>query len=559
MPKHKPAPSEDLGRYLWRGGRKIPLEKLDDRFTVMPAGRDQLERLKKAPGVRSIKPVTNQVFKVETTFNERDRTMTTVRSDAFKTVAHHAYRPADSDGTVFYLTDKIILQFKPETSAERIDALLAKYGLKLLKEYEGQPNTFLVQVTATSGENPLKVANRLAEEEGVASAEPNMVNRFQAAYLPEEYYFKRQWHLNAKKGSQLVAAASVHAPEAWDITRGERSIVLAVVDDGFDLDHPDFQGPGKVVFPKDYVDGDSAPFPSSEFGDYHGTPCAGVALAEMNGRGVVGIAAGCAFMPVRIPLSADDDLLIEIFEEVGRHADVISCSWGPPPVYAPLSTPVYRAFTRLAERGGPRGKGCVICFAAANFDAPVSDPVNSGGFIWLDSDSETPRKTTGEILNGLAAHPNVIAVAASTSLNKHAAYSNWGDEISVCAPSNNFHPLDPWQYVPGRGIWTTDNEAYGQGFTAHSRYTGQFGGTSSATPLAAGVAALVLSANPELTAAEVKEILQSTAEKITDDDPDIVLGVNHGQYDPRGHCGWFGFGKVDAAAAVAEAKRRRQT
>ncbi|MGH8808458.1 MAG: S8 family serine peptidase, partial [Noviherbaspirillum sp.] len=212
--------------------------------------------------------------------------------------------------------------------------------------------------------------------------------------------------------------------------------------------------------------------------------------------------------------------------------------------------------TQLAASRGPRGKGCVICFAAANFDAPVKDLVNAGGFVWFDHGSGILRRTMGPILNGFAAHPKVIAVAASTSLNKHAAYSNWGREISVCAPSNNFHPRDSRSFVPGRGIWTTDNEAFGSGFTAHSRFTGRFGGTSSATPLAAGVAALMLSANSGLTAAEVKEVLQDTADKIVDTDDDVVLGTNRGQYDGDGRCDWFGFGKVNAAQAVQEAKRR---
>lgn len=548
--------TEDIGRYVWRGGKKIELEKEDDRFTVMPSSPEQLERLRGVPGVRDIKPVTNQVFKVETTTTERDSTMDVLRSDTFKTVAHHAYRPKGTEGTVFYLTDKIIVRFDPKATSTQIDKLLEKYGLKVLKDYEGEVNTFLLQVTTSSGENPIKVANRLAEEKIIMSAEPNMVNRFQPAFIPSDGYFRRQWHLNAKKRPQLVAEASVSAPAAWDVTRGERSIVVAVVDDGFDLSHPDFRGEGKVVFPKDYVDGDGSPFPESHAGDYHGTPYAGVAIAESNGRGVVGVAHGCAFMPVRFPLSADDDLLIEIFEEVGSKADVISCSWGLPPVFAPLSTEVFNMFRRLATSGGPRGKGCVICFAAANFNAPINDPNNIGGFIWLDYGSGRQRRTTGPILNGLAAHPNVIAVAASTSLNKHAAYSNWGAEISVCAPSNNFHPINPQQFVPGRGIWTTDNEAFGEGFTAHSRYTGRFGGTSSATPLAAGVAALVLSANLKFSAAEVKEILQTTADKIVDTDPDIVLSTNRGQYDSNGRCDWFGFGKVNAATAVVEAKKR---
>ena len=141
-----------------------------------------------------------------------------------------------------------------------------------------------------------------------------------------------------------------------------------------------------------------------------------------------------------------------------------------------------------------------------------------------------------------------------TSLNRKATYSNWGGEVSVCAPSNNFHPLDPQALVPGRGIWTTDNEQHGLGFTGGSRFTGNFGGTSSATPLVAGVAALVISANLQLSANEVKQILQETADKIEDLEPDTVLGLQKGSYDANGHSEWFGFGKVNAARAVQRAK-----
>ncbi|HJV81429.1 S8 family serine peptidase [Noviherbaspirillum sp.] len=102
---------------------------------------------------------------------------------------------------------------------------------------------------------------------------------------------------------KLRTAPGVHE----NVTRGERSIVVALIDDGFDLSHPDFDGPGKIVSPKDYVDGNANPFPEAAHDDYHGTPCAGVAIAESNGRGVVGVAHGCAFMPVRFPLAADDD------------------------------------------------------------------------------------------------------------------------------------------------------------------------------------------------------------------------------------------------------------
>jgi len=519
---------------------------------VMPRNKQELERIKSAPGVKEISPVTNQVYKVATSTTDLDTAISTVRSEAYNTVAHRAYKPKDSTATVYYLTDTIIVRFSPETDNKRIEDILAKYSLNVLKEYEGQENTYLVRVTTQSGENPIKISNRLAEEEGVVFAEPNMVNRFSRMFIPKDSYFRRQWHLMAKDKPQCLAAASVNAPEAWDVTRGERNIVVAVIDDGFDISHPDFTGEGKIVAPRDYVDGDANPFPEEAHGDYHGTPCAGVAVAESNGRGVVGVAHGCAFMPIRFDLSADDDLLIEIFTEASRYADVISCSWGPPPAYVPVSTAISDMMHTVATTGGPRGKGCVICIAAGNFNAPLNDP-NEDGFHWADYDGRK-RVTLEPILNGFAAHPDVLAVAASTSMNRHAEYSNWGNEVCVCAPSNNFCLMSPTTAVQGLGIWTTDNEKYGTGFTGHSRYTGEFGGTSSATPLAAGVCALVLSANPNLTAAEVKEIIQQTADKIMDGNPD-VMGACRGEYND-GHSQWFGWGKINAAKAVAEAKRR---
>lgn len=552
MPKHKDTATADDESVLWRGGRGIPVEKQEDRFTVIAPTTEQIQQLRQVRGVQHIKRVSRHVWKVETTQTERDSVMVAMRSDAFRAVAHHAYKPVGAEGTVYYLTDKIVVTLTKKATTAQIEAMLARHKLRLIKEY-ALPSTVLVQVTTASRANPLKIANRLAAEKIVTHAEPNLVNRHASAYTPSDGLFKRQWHLHARRGPQLVAEASVNVSTAWDVTRGERDIIVAIIDDGFDIDHPDFQGAGKIVQPRDFVDGDAKPFPGGQ--DYHGTPCAGVAIAESNGRGVVGAAPGCAFMPVRISMAEDDDQTAEIFQEVAEHADVISCSWGPPPVYAPLHTLVKDTLAQLARRGGRRGKGCVICFAAHNYNAPIKDHTLTNVVRWMDG--STMRTTRDRIENGYAAHPDVIAVAASTSLNRKAVYSNWGVEVSVCAPSDNWHPLDSNAYTPGRGIWTTDNEAVGDGFTSNSRYTGAFGGTSSATPLVAGVAALVLSANPELTALQVKEILESTADKIVDTSIDPITGKSFGSYNRKGHCQWFGYGKVNAGKAVAEAVRRR--
>ena len=545
------AKKKDTGRYLWRGGRKIELEKEEEYFTAIVNDEEESERIVALGGVQEVRPVKNRIVKVRVDPEARDAAMDRLRSTEMDGIAHHAYRPKGDKNTRYYLTDQIVVAFKPSANRKTIESILAKAGVRIVKQYETMANTFLVQVTRDAGMNPVKVANELAANKSVQYAEPNLVNRFSSAYIPTDTLFDRQWHLRSLEAADLDVNADVAAVDAWDVTRGERGIVIAVLDDGFDLGHPDFTGAGKVVHPKDYVDGDANPFPVKAENDYHGTPCAGVALAEENGTGVVGIAPGCAFMPVRFPLSADDDTMWEIFDFVGQRADVISCSWGPPPVYAPLGQLLVNKFQSLAASGGPRKKGCVIVFAAGNYNAPLVDMANTG-FVWRHPDHGLVN-TTGAILNGNAAHPDVIAVSASTSLNRKAAYSNWGEEIAVCAPSNNFHPLDPQAYVPGRGIWTTDNEQFGYGFTGGSRFTGRFGGTSSATPLVAGVAALVISANPQLTAREVKQILQDTADKIQDNQPDPVLNHTKGTYDANGHSEWFGFGKVNAAQAVARA------
>ncbi|MEM9821077.1 MAG: S8 family serine peptidase, partial [Bacteroidota bacterium] len=150
--------------------------------------------------------------------------------------------------------------------------------------------------------------------------------------------------------------------------------------------------------------------------------------------------------------------------------------------------------------------------------------------------------------------PIAVGCSASTSQNRKAAYSNWGKEISVCAPSDNWHPIDQQAFVPGRGIWTTDNETIGVGFTDNSRYTGNFGGTSSATPLVAGIIGLMRSINPDLSHKQIQQILKNSSDKIEDSNADIVLNHNKGQYNGKGHSEWFGYGKVNAAEAVAQAQ-----
>jgi subtilisin family serine protease len=370
--------------------------------------------------------------------------------------------------------------------------------------------------------------------------------------------YPQQWYLYNKGGSGLGAGSHIDIEKAWDITRGNRSVVVAIADDAIDLNHPDFQGPGKIVAPKDFKDVDFLPLPEIS-DESHGTACAGVAVAEENGTGIAGVAAGCALMPIRTTGFLDDDTIEQLFDwAIANNASVISCSWGPAAVYFPLSLRQSAAVTRAATQGR-QGKGCVIVFAAGNANRPVSGTIFEKG--WPNDLLKGPT----DWLGGFTIHPDVIAVSACTSLGKKSAYSNWGTNVSVCAPSNNAPPgmwFEKAGYIgtapqvnvplPGLGIFTDD--LVGDLGYETGDYTRTFGGTSSACPVVAGVAALVISANPDLTAQEVKRLLQETADKIVDRDADPQLGMRLGTYDTNGFSQWFGYGKVNAFKAVQSAK-----
>ncbi|HEY9858544.1 MAG TPA: S8 family serine peptidase [Candidatus Obscuribacterales bacterium] len=554
-------PESSTGIILQRGGEELLLEKVSDRFTVHPSSQAAVENLAEqipAELHRSVPPAQSAEFIVDPA--RRDQVMQAVRSSSGVDFASHVYRVKDNPGTLIYLTNKITIQFAPQVDQATKAAIATELGLQEVKPVVGVPNTFVFQVTAQATANPVKIANQLTRRSEVLMAEPNIVVRTQPLYRPNDPLYPKQWYLNHNGGPDLAASSHIFAEKAWDITRGSRSIVVAVADDSFDLNHPDFQGQGKIVAPKDLRDQDLLPLPDDTEAS-HGTACAGVAVAEENGVGIVGVAPGCALMPIRTTGFLDDDTIEQIFDwAVANGAAVISCSWGPSAVYFPLSLRQSAALTRAAK-DGRNGKGCVIAFAAGNANRPVNGAINEQG--WPNNVLRGP--TTW--LTGFAIHPDVIAVSACTSLNKKAAYSNWGTTISVCAPSNNAPPGMWLQetgfvstppevrvFLPGRSVFTADQ--LGAAGYDPGDFTGDFGGTSSACPTVAGVAALVLSANPDLTAQEVRQILQQTADKIVDPDPDPQFGFRKGTYEANGRSDWFGFGKVNAFRAVQAAQRQ---
>ena len=565
--------------HTYRAGKKVDLGKKPDQFVVR-ALPGELERA----GFEEITQVSSASTRVTVTARELDAQMSLMRHMA---PTHHAYVREDS-GEEFLITDRIFVTFRESPSREALAAFLGKYGLKNLQQYSGK--SYLFQLTDHSGMNPVKLVCKLQEEDdSVEVADHDLNFRFDkyAFSLPTDPSYQAQWHLHQRfNHPEFDPRASSRCEEAWQLLEnyGSPDVVIGFSDDGCRLDHPDFddnkfagwgymQGT-RLVLSTDF---DARPENMYTTGNNHGTSVAGVIAAETDATHTVGAAPACRMLPVKWEVQGpylliSDSKLITVLNFLADKVDVMSNSWGSSPTgdYAGV---VVDRITQLAAQGGRRGNGIIFLWAAGNenclvhYDADMPVPYTDG---WNDSFTAwVGVRTARRFSHNLADVPGVMYVAALASTARRSHYSNYGPGVAICAPTNNVHKyyrLD----LPGLGITTTTGSGSG--------ITDRFGGTSSACPLVAGVAGLVISANPQLSALEVISLLKQTASKDlnmqaypktppasydTDTSWDVSpippfhrgdfvdSGAPEGPWSP-----WFGHGNVDALAAVSEALRR---
>ena len=427
------------------------------------------------------------------------------------------------------LTREINVRFKPNVTRSQITKLLKSLDLTILAPNEFHPRHFLLVPTNNVDESEiLALANRLSEQREVEYAAPNFLSEHRKFAATNDPLLSRQWHLNNPGHHRATPGEDVKAFEAWGITAGgKRKIVIAIVDDGVDIDHPDLQA-NIWVNPKhgapdrngrDFFDNDFNPRPryfkepynNVITNDIHGTACAGVAAAVGNNKaGVSGVAYACTILPVKVFGGAGlfpNNRMADALRYAGRHADIISISWG-----SPRNPDVESAIADVVKTGR-RGKGCLVFCATGNERSPrIGFPSN---------------------------HPSAMGVGASNDRGQLSLYSNWGTGLQFVAPSD-----DPQRRR--QGISTTDVSKRNRGFTK-GLYNEDFGGTSSAAPLAAGIGALMLSVNPSLTWKQARSILRVTADKIDSSEADYRKG-----YSTR-----CGFGRLNAFEAVKRAAAKR--
>jgi subtilisin family serine protease/N-acetyl-anhydromuramyl-L-alanine amidase AmpD len=578
--------SKNYGNYIVLNDLRLALEKHPTDFSIIGSA-DML-----AEEDIDMQPLSLDISRVSGAQSEElEPLMSQLRENR---IAHHIYLVAGT-GEEIVIEEHIFVEFHHQ-AAELLEEIMQKFNLILTGR---MAEAYILKVTDATGRNPLKVANEIAQRDEVMCACPQVLLELEFYHQPA--LLASQWYLTSELAahSNLRVNAGIQAPEAWEITTGNPEIVVAVIDDGFNLAHPALQNVKIHPARRDFLGQDFDP--NSEGGNYHGTPVSSIIFGSHENSTMLGIAPDCTFLPIRIgfgPMIRPTDIL-DVFRYASKHADVVNCSFGTlPRSYDPMSHAFRHAIRELTKSGGRRGKGLVMLFSAGNDDAPTflagQKNINGVKYTRRAKISSSEGGGIGQIIqqippemavySGYPLIQGVIVVGAMTSLKRKAAYSSWGAHITVVAPSNNFHYITTLveegsdsrreAFVAnyrGLGLVAASNQqGHGSPFspikpvddpmTANLRddlYTKQFGGTSGAAPIVTAVVALMLSVNPELTAEQVRLILMATAEQDLDPTLDLANDPNiqglSGEF-VGGRSPFFGYGKVNAYQAVRRAR-----
>lgn len=565
---------------FFRRGVPIPFRSPEDRLGVItrgPKGAAALERYARERDLKLERPHGRDLTIVTCPPSERDELEAELqRLPGVKEVGRLVNPSARGTGM---LTRNIMVRAQPGTSETKIASAAAGAGCTVRRKL-ALKDRWVLSLPDGTGFDVLKAADKLNDSPVVATAEPDVAFTPEPdAINPTDELYGAQWHLarvgvpDAWQRLRDANPAGVNPGDPGDLTFGSANILLAVMDTGVvsqtdgmgvvTAAHPEFQGNvtnGEAKVAAFFDFGDMVPNcddPVAVFdAGYHGTACAGVAAARAGNASAVageeeggsGAAPNCRILGVQGPRPCTEEEYSDMYlwmagfdpgnpdpdfpAPLAQGADIITNSWGDyNPAVWPISALMDDLFVTLSDEGRG-GLGTLMFFSAGN---------DSSNDFWE--------------LRPFAAHGRNFGIAASTDGDVKAGYSNWGSGVDLCAPSSGGAVRITTTTIPGLPDGTR-----GQGTLAgHTGgpldYISNFGGTSSATPLAAGVAALLLSMDSTLTHDEVRTVLTRTAKRIdyANSDPDGHWRDLDGD-GVKEYSWWYGYGMVDAARAVCVAR-----
>lgn len=417
-----------------------------------------------------------------------------------------ASKALEYEGNLLAVSDEFSVKLKPGTSRNEVDDLARRFGCSIFQRENFSDDIFFLKVARASDLGVLQLASVFYETGLFEFTSPDFY--IPNAFWSQDSHYSRQWNLK-NIGQYGSSRFDINIEPAWEITEGSSDIVVAVLDNGVSLTHPDLAA--NVIYGYDCVLNVHGGAPNTS-DDTHGTPVAGIiAAVKDNGIGISGVAPGCKILPVRVGKGRSiytTSAISGLNWAVNHGADVINCSWGSTAPNSLLHNAVKEAATQ-----GRGGKGCVVVCSSGN--------TNGGD-------------------NGKVTYPGCLDyVMAVGAISYNGKRKNLSTPDGGDWSSNYDYTLDvmaPGVFIPATGV--------------SGDYDFSFGGTSAAAPQVAGVAALILSKYPDLPQEYVRRAIEQGCGKLS--------GYSYtadGKYPPLYRNQEVGYGLVDAYEALMYAER----
>ncbi len=516
--------SNDQIRYWYDGTIKKQITAVKNELAVIhyrstPVSKStQLEMLRASePGLSVVSEIDNNItrYRVPDMDNARplsDKLEELRKGRSIKTVSLIYSQDIWSRDDWMLLSGELIIHFRPDWNEARIIEWFEDRNLEIIEKFSFAKNVYKVK-QRDEARDSLELANEIYESGEVLFSYPNWINKRVSRVIPNDALINNQWHLINSGQTGGVAFEDINVIDIWDTYKGSSNEVVAIVDDGLEINHEDLYQNIVLGQSYDFIDMDEDP----TAGD-HGTSVAGLVAAKGNNlTGVSGVAPEAGMVGYRLLPNTTEASEASALSKSTQVVDIYNNSWGPVDIALTLDGPgeLTKAAIKNGVMTGRGGAGSIYVWAVGN-GGELNDNGNYDGYA-------NSRYT--------------IAVGATTDQGTEANYSEPCSCLIVSAPSDG----------GGAGIQTTDRTG-AEGYEA-GNYTSTFGGTSASAPIVSGVIALMLQANPELTWRDVQKILALSATQV--DPTDNGWAINGAGYAVNHK---FGFGLVNAEIAVRMAE-----
>lgn len=467
-------------------------------------------------------------------------------------VSHAGYLVrVKSSNKPMLLTDEIIVEFNPGVSKAQIDQIMKRHHLISRRKNPFVPLQITVAVTDLSPTHALKISHQLKKNPHIKFAQLNFIHlkKFYGE-IPNDPYFPLQWHHQNTLSDRSISTedADIDAELAWDFTKGSANIKIAVFDTDMDVLHEDLKNNFSYNMSEiawNRFDDDSNGLTDDTIGwnfynnsnylgvtgceltpndcyGYHGTAVMGVIAAQSNKIGVTGICPECKIIPIRTdPFGTYDTDGYAFGYAQARGAKIFTLSWD--------------------YNGSP---------APSNILSAIENATNAGILVFTAMSNSFLMDCVAGGLNSLT---NTFSVSRSNSRDEYDQ-SGFGNCLNLLAPTasesfSNYPHFVTTDYSGDTGMSYFDESTMQNtdGDCDHFinlNYTTCFGGTSAATPLTAGVAGLILSANPAINSKQAVYLLQDCADKTEESK------AKYSEKNAKSTTGTHGYGRLNAYEAV---------